>query len=185
MIRHPRNTHGLSLVELLVVLGIVLLLIGLLMPFLSRARHSTLQTVCSSNLRQIGIGLGQYREMHNGFLPVAQTFPADPIKPVVMDALDVHLGHERDVWHCPADSELFETFGTSYEYMVGFYLIQAAMENPNMPTQAQRRFIKSLENDPALAFVLLDADAFHPGGHETSQRNVLFLDGHVDWFHVP
>ena len=185
MIHSTRKLRGLSLVELLVVLGIILLLTGLLMPFLSRARHSTIQTVCRSNLRQIGMGLRQYREMHNGFLPVAQTFPADPIKPVVMDALDVHLGGERDIWHCPADPELFETFGTSYEYMVGFYLIQAAMENPKMPTQAQRRFVKRLENDPALAFILLDADDFHPGGHETSQRNVLFLDGRVDWFHVP
>ena len=181
----PRSIQGMTLIELLVVVGIIVLVIGLLLPAFSGARHATYQTVCASNLRQIGMAVTQYRDANGGLLPDAQPFPADPVKPVVMDAFAIHLEDNDDIWRCAADPDLFETYGTSYEYLIGFYLIQEAMENPLNPVQAQRRFIKQMDNNASFAFIMLDADDFHPGGHASAQRNALFLDGHVDWFHVP
>jgi type II secretory pathway pseudopilin PulG len=58
-----------TLVELLVVIGIIALLIGILMPALSKARKSSQEVVCQSNLRQFGIGLAIYTGQNKGMMP--------------------------------------------------------------------------------------------------------------------
>jgi prepilin-type N-terminal cleavage/methylation domain-containing protein/prepilin-type processing-associated H-X9-DG protein len=64
-----RNQSGFTLVELLVVIGIIALLISILLPSLSKARESANQVVCMSNMRQFGIGMQIYSEQNNGMLP--------------------------------------------------------------------------------------------------------------------
>ena len=63
MPKHPR-TRGFSLVELLVVLGIIVVLIAMLLPALRRARGDALRVQCASNLRQIGMGLELYEQAY-------------------------------------------------------------------------------------------------------------------------
>lgn len=67
---NDRRKAGFTLVELLVVIGIIALLISILLPSLARARQSATALSCLSNLRQIGTALYMYADDHQGFLPV-------------------------------------------------------------------------------------------------------------------
>ena len=75
-----RKDGAFTLVELLVVIGVIALLVALLLPALGRSREQAKQVACLSNLRQLGVAIELYCQDNNGWFPRAapDTTAANP-----------------------------------------------------------------------------------------------------------
>ena len=106
-----RGNRGFTLLELLVVVGVMSLLIALLLPALSRARESARRIACSSNLRQLGWAFLAYAQDSRGWFPA----PADgfhkqledwvywqPDRELSEGRLFQYLNRSADVLACPS-----------------------------------------------------------------------------------
>jgi prepilin-type N-terminal cleavage/methylation domain-containing protein/prepilin-type processing-associated H-X9-DG protein len=65
----PNPSRGFTLVELLVVIGIVGILIALLLPALARAREQGKAVKCAAQLRQLGQAIQSYANFNRGWIP--------------------------------------------------------------------------------------------------------------------
>ncbi len=72
----PQYQRAFTLVELLVVIGIIALLISILLPALGRAREQAKSVKCQSNLRQCGMAMLTYLGDNNQMLPYALHYGA-------------------------------------------------------------------------------------------------------------
>ena len=83
MKRAKVDSRAFTLVELLVVIGIIAILLALLMPSLQRAKMHAISIKCQSNMRQIGVAMIMYANANRG-----QLFPIDAGGPFDLPPID-------------------------------------------------------------------------------------------------
>ena len=99
----PIRHFSFTLMELLVVIGIVGVLAGLGLPALSAARERARRTGCASNLRQIGLGLELYASGNRGLLPHCEGVPFLGGRPYLRQTLNDANLELKKVFLCPSD----------------------------------------------------------------------------------
>jgi prepilin-type N-terminal cleavage/methylation domain-containing protein len=77
---HSTRARGFTLVELLVVIGIIALLISILMPTLNKAKEQANAVKCSSNLRTLMQGFQMFANDNNGHLPGNDSDRLNPVE---------------------------------------------------------------------------------------------------------
>lgn len=192
-----RSKRGFSLIELLVVIGIISLLAALLFPAFLTVRGKARQSVCGSNLRQIGLGVSLYAQDSDGLYPYAvdatdraapgawadspEFASAIPHIGLLTDVLQPYI-QSKQVFSCPADTGFavpdfyavpINAFPTSYEKYGTSYYYRTEL--------AAQHASEASVKLPSQTNVLCDSVGFWHGTlMPLAQRyNVLFADGHV------
>jgi type II secretory pathway pseudopilin PulG len=155
--RPPRApaSRAFTLVEVLVVIGIVALVVGLLLVALSRVRRSGHSVQCLANLQRIGQAFNQYTVDYGGKLP-------DPFASHTSWEGSLAAYLTPAVFRCPADQEVGPSVGSSYDWR----------DTGDPSTTLAGRYITEVTRPE----VLLAFDAL-PGWHARKKVNVVRLDG--------
>jgi prepilin-type N-terminal cleavage/methylation domain-containing protein len=157
--------RGFTLTEMLVVLAIVAALAAISVPLIRMGLRSSHKAACLSNLQQIGIGLESYLQDHNQRMPVlaAGRKSRSEDLPVLEVVLKPYLQSEK-VFHCPADSEIFEESGSSYLWNT----TQNGLPRSKLSFFGQ-------EGDLSKIPLVIDKESWHGGG-EDQGSNFLYAD---------
>ena len=181
----PGRRRGFSLIELLVVIGIIAILLAFLFPALQAARTHATRLECMNNLRTIGHGMMMYANQEKHL----------PLRFNAVDA-DSRWGYDDELiqmkaavkrtFVCPNDVDnnyVDESGDTRQEpsYGMNWYFDY----QPYTKGRASDILVAETRGPLGYGSHRADRDSIPPGQLEPHRHrykgNWLFFDGHVDW----
>lgn len=194
----PFRPAGFTLVEMLVVIGIIGTLAALLLPALSAAKMRATRIVCINNLRQVGLGFHMFLHDHDSKLPMQVSVDEGGSYEYVQYGLSVGgqfytTYHSFDVLSnqdilpaqlvCPADAsrDYATNMPSLQNYNLSYCLgANADYGHASSVLAGDRNVIVQIPNSPTIQVI-------QPGSHlqwtselHRYKGNVLMVDGHVD-----
>ena len=152
-----RREHGISLVEMMLVVSITILLAVLVLGAMAKARDVARTVGCLSNLKRIHNAFFHYAQENNGRFPASRNIAGKNWESL----LSPYIG-PLHAFECPADSDIFPNIGSSYDW-------RDVPEDDN--TLAGKSATGPLRQDRILAFDTL------PGWHGKHKISVVRLNG--------
>lgn len=196
----PSSRRAFTIVEMLVVIGIIGVLVGIAVPSIRSVRMESKNAGCLSNLRQQFTAMEAYRNTLRGqvlpmceFLPVSTESGPEGGLPLL---LEDYMDPLSQAWYCPADGDpTNRLIGTSYNYLPGLLrytpevqlqVVQTLLALPPSTSMAERARIRTdlearlvtnfIQNDQRRLFpLILDSQDRHPGTRVP--RNGVYIDG--------
>jgi len=167
-VRNPRRvTLGFSLIELLVVIGLISILIAITIPVVARIRHHAARTECAAHLSEIGKAFRVYAAENAGYVPRFGKYAGqwEYDWPIWIVALARTLGGPKNLeWEDIPKIRALQCPSHPTEKIPSGYVLNAfAFEtqpdwNPSPPVQ-----ISKVKRAAEVVWVLEAADTFGPG----------------------
>ncbi len=193
-----KRSKGFTLIELLVVIAIIAILAAILFPVFARARENARRASCSSNLKQIGLGVMQYMQDYDEkFIP-----PQNDNNTIAL--VTQPYVKSRQIFICPSASGKANTIANALATRNISWSVGSATANPPTNSEGSYGMNTPLEGlavaevqTTTLVPMLFDCTWYSEGtagvtagGHlQNAARhfdgnNITYVDGHTKWINT-